>query len=436
VRRAVPFDEAVDANGRPRPAYEALRRRLGSDPLRPPRAVVDRLREHPLGDDGWILPVPLALEESDFDAVAAGVAQRARALQRFFREVAVGAGPFLAGGGLEPPLLDAILATEGTSLERLRRTWDGHDPGEIRFVYAPDLARDPGGRWMVLEDNVGCVGGSADSFFVAVAFARAVGLPAPALATADLVRAVSRWLGLVEPRRQAVAVLGCDVPAVRENLRRERLLGGLGIAAVEEAELDGLLTPEHEPPGALVNFDHVAERLVETVFGRLRMPLLNSPGTGLLGNKALLPFVDEMIRSLCGEEPLLGTPPTRILRDGELPLPGEDWVVKTSTGAGGTGVLLPGSESAGPDAVRELVAAAGPAGVVAQRWVEPSTLTLPAEHAAGPYSVELRPVTYVLGWNDVRVGAQPVGKAVPSSGREPNTVSRGAAYVAVLREPS
>jgi len=444
---STPFDEAFEADGRLRPAYEALRRRLGGDALRPPAEVSARLRERPLGDDARILAIPLVLEESEYGAIQAAVAQRARALQSFFCDAVMGDGRFLASGrGLAPALLDEILACEGTSLAQLRRAWGSHEPDEIRFVYGPDLAREPSGRWVVLEDNVGCVGGAADGFFVADAYARAAGQPAPTLETADLARAVEHWLGPRAHRsvgEPIIASLGCEPgggdsasPRLRENARRARLLAPLGIEAVGGAELERLLRPGRTRPGALVNFEHLAAHLVGTVFGRLRIPLLNSPGTGLLGNKALLPFVGDMIRFFCGEEPLLATPSTRILRDGESPEPRGDWVVKMSTGAGGNGVFLPGSEMAGRlESVHALVRASGPCGVVAQRFVEPSTLSLAGRGARDAHRVELRPMTYVVGWEEVLVGEQPVGKAVSSFGRPRlNNVSRGAAYVAVLRE--
>lgn len=386
-----------------------------------------RLADRPLGDETRILPVPLVLGEDEHAAIADGVYQRATALQAFFCDVVLGEGRFLATGELTAALLDAILATEGTSRPLLRATWDGHEPEEMRFVHAPDLVCDRRGDWTVIEDNVGCVGGSADSFFVAQAFARAAGLPPPSSKAADLVRAVRRWLELVGPSAAPLAVLGCESPGVLENERRARLLAELGIACVQPTELREQLRSGRCSSRALVNFDQIEPRDVIEIFGRLRMPLLNAPGTGLLGNKALLAFVPGMIRFFCDAEPLLATAPTAVLHPGERP--GPDRVVKPSTGAGGADVLLPGWD---PAAVETLVRARGPSGVVVQRWIEPSTLSWGPDECA-TFDIELRPIAYVVGAQEIVVGQQPVAKAVPSRERRLNNVSRGAAYVAVRR---
>ena len=173
-----PYDEALAANGCHRPAYEALRRRLGWDPLSPPDAVVERLSRQPLGDDHQLVPVPLALSDSEYLKIQAGVAQRARALQMFFADVFLGDGRYLRSGtNLSEALLDDILASVETSLAQLRQWWVGHDPETLRFVYAPDLLREPGGRWVVIEDNVGCVGGCADTYFALETYRQAAGFP-------------------------------------------------------------------------------------------------------------------------------------------------------------------------------------------------------------------------------------------------------------------
>jgi hypothetical protein len=70
-----------------------------------------------------------------------------------------------------------------------------------------------------------------------------------------------------------------------------------------------------------------------------------------------------------------------------------------------------------------------------QRYVEPSRLSGPGSDGDG-YRLELRPVSYVLGWDRIHVAEQPVGKVVadPDSHRLTN-MSQGASYAPVLREP-
>jgi uncharacterized circularly permuted ATP-grasp superfamily protein len=447
-----PYDEVVDADGRLRPAYVALRRQLGWDPLRPPAVVIDRLQDRPLGDDTRILPVPLAIEDEEYRAVIeAGVAQRAHALQRFFHDAVLGPCRFLQAGALTAELLDQILAAEGTSLATLRRRWSSHSADEIRMLYGPDLVRAPDGRWMVLEDNVGCVGGSADGFFVRERYDAATGRSDAA--GADLSIAVSSWLeqlGVRAPDGGVIALLACqhtaaaEGPRLDENTRRRQLLEKLGIEVQDSARFEDLSGNGElalERLRAIVNFDAGSEAGASTLhhvlFDRLRVPLLNAPQTGVLGNKALLPFVPAMIRFFCAEDPLLGTPPTQILRDGVLPDDLERWVVKTTTGRQGTGVLMPGSPTRDRREAVQQIIRGRPAAAVAQGLVQPSRLSAAGPTGLEAYRVELRPVAYLLGWQDVYVGEQPTARVVPARETQKlNNLSQGARYAPVIRQSS
>jgi hypothetical protein len=64
------------------------------------------------------------------------------------------------------------------------------DRGIRRIEYAPDLVREPGGRWVVIEGNVGCVGGYADSSFVLETYKQATGLTGQPSFGPDLSHAV------------------------------------------------------------------------------------------------------------------------------------------------------------------------------------------------------------------------------------------------------
>jgi uncharacterized circularly permuted ATP-grasp superfamily protein len=431
------YDEAFDTYGLLRPPYVGLRRRAEWDPLSPGRAVVDQLRDRPLDDDTRILAVPLVLDEIEYrSTVQAGVAQRARALQDLFADLILGPQRILtAGVGVDRDLLDDILTTEGTSLSRLRALWQGRDRGAVRFVYGPDLVRDRDGRWTVLEDNVGCVGGSADSFAVADRYRTAAGLPGCSACrpAADLGVALGRWLRrLGRAPAEVPAVLGCeaggDPPAVRirENTRRRAILDAIGVPVVDLRASGG------NPPSALVNFD--VDRRLSDVFGRGEVAMFNAPGTGVLGSKAWLPFIDDVIRFFAGQEPILVTPPTRLLAAGSLPADADNWVVKASAGCQGTEVFVLGWQP--PERLAQIEQRLRDhwpgAAAVAQRYVEPSRLTL----AEPGYRVEIRPVTYVLDRHDIHVSEQPLGKAVSTHDpRRLNNISQGACYLPVLREP-
>jgi hypothetical protein len=343
-------------------------------------------------------------------------------------------------------VLDEILITDGTSLDRLRQVWQTRTREAVRFVYGPDLARGPDGRWVVLEDNVGCVGGSADSYFVSERYRQATGL---ADCTAchgrpDLATAVQRWCDRLgrDAASDAVAVLGCESSAgdvwalqVREDTRRRLILDDLGIAVIDCGELDS----RHgagDGPTAVVNFN--VEESWSGRFGATAVALLNAPGTGVLGNKALLPWADEVVRFYLNEDPILRTPHTRLIAGGALPRDRENWVLKAATGRQGTDVVVLRWQS---EERLRLVAdrVRGPwggAAAVLQRYVEPSRLSPTGPCGWDGLRIEIRPVSYVLGWNDVHAAEQSLGKAVSDYDvRRLNNISQGACYLPVLREP-
>jgi uncharacterized circularly permuted ATP-grasp superfamily protein len=447
-----PYDEAFDDSGRPRPAYVALARRLRWDPLHPPGAVVQRLRGQPLGDDHRMLPVPLALDDAEYRSeIQAGIAQRARALQMFFADVVLDEGRYLhSGTELTRSLLDEILASEGTSLNELRHWWSGHNPSDIRFVYGPDLAREPSGRWVVLEDNVGCVGGCADSFYVFEAYQRATGLPAGPCSRPDLAFAVSRWLESlgVAPHEPGVLALLSDgdyldvyLPTrYEEDDRRIRLVQQLGVQIVDDDDF-ARLCEGGVPLKAIVNIGVPSSRTwsltLNVAFGQHKVPILNAPGTSVLGNKALLPFVSEMVEFYCREDAILQVPPTVLLRDGLLPTDHDGWVVKAAAGCQGTGVFILRAQAPDSlDAVRASIRTSWPTeAAVAQRYIELSRLWTARPSGAHTYRVEVRALAYVLGWQDVFAGEQSLGKLVSSSTPgELNNVARGGSYVPVIRQ--
>jgi uncharacterized circularly permuted ATP-grasp superfamily protein len=440
------YDEVFEPDGTLRHPYAELRRRLGTDPLRPAAATWQRLHDRPLGDDARILPIPWALDGAEYARVVqAGTAQRARALQMFFADLVLGPQRFLDSASLTRERLQASLRSEGTSLAQLRALWRGHTAEEIRFVYGPDLVRGPDGRWLLLEDNVGCVGGSADGHVVWSRYLDATGTQRGLLppVEADLQFALRRWLDYVGLRSGdggVVGLLGCEAGGdrlrsvlIHENARRRLILEQTGIGVVDPHRLRQLLSDDSgSRVRAILNF-HSQSELIEEAF-RQGSVLFNAPGTEILGNKALLSHVGEMIRFFLGEEPVIAIPPTYICEDGTLPPQAGDWVVKSASGCQGTGVFLLRSQPPERlDAIREFVRESWPdQPFVRQQRVEPSRLSSngPASWEAHP--VELRPVTYVVGWSRVHVSCRPVGKAVWGfDARGQHNLSQGACYVPV-----
>jgi len=449
------YDEVYEDDGRRRPAYELLQRRLGWDPTYPPRAVAERLGRNPLGDDHAVLPVPLALGSDDYRVITDGVAQRARALQAFYVDAFLGEQQYLhSGTSLTSKLLDEMLAAVGMSVDYFRVWWQDHDRAEARFVYGPDLVRSQTGRWVVLEDNVGCVGGCADAHYVTDAYFRAADAPIDP-PQVDLVRAIEHWLATLKlaPDDPGVVAVLSDgdtlreyVPArFEEDKRRAELLRGMGIAVIDDDAFEKACRQAHTYPNALTAIVNIGVISPETwpvfrdvAFGQRHTPILNAPGTVVLGHKALLPYVDDMTRFYLDEDPILGSPETLLLRQRGLPDDVEDWVVKTATGCRCDGVFVlrwqqPDKVAALGQLVRHSWTSQAS---VAQRYVEPSRIVTGGE-AGATYRVEVRALAYVTGWQEVVVSEQTVGKLAAS---DPpgllNDVFRHASYAAVIRSDS
>jgi uncharacterized circularly permuted ATP-grasp superfamily protein len=132
--------------------------------------------------------------------------------------------------------------------------------------------------------------------------------------------------------------------------------------------------------------------------------LANAPGNGVADDKAVYPFVPDMIRFYLGEEPILEQVPTWMChRDQDRAFVLEhlpELVVKAVDEAGGYGMLMgPQASAAEREEFRARIAAE-PRRYVAQRRVELSTC--PTWDAAGeqvvPRRVDLRP--YVVSGRD------------------------------------
>ncbi len=153
--------------------------------------------------------------------------------------------------------------------------------------------------------------------------------------------------------------------------------------------------------------------------------LANAPGNGVADNKAVYPFVPDMIRFYLSEEPILGQVETYICaRPAELSHVMNDlasMVVKAVDGCGGYGMLF------GPRASKKELEdfrsklAADPEGYIAQPVIELSTCPTWADGDTGPRRVDLRPFvvtgkeTWVLPGGLTRVALKEGSYVVNSS---------------------
>ncbi|SDS75833.1 carboxylate-amine ligase [Friedmanniella luteola] len=420
--RARAGDEAVGPGLQPRAAYRDV---LDHFRAQPP----ERLEQLTADRDAWVDArgltfgvggeqqrfavdlVPRLINPHEWEALAEGLGQRARAVEAFLRDV-YGEQRIIADGVLDRSLVEG---SPGWRTEARRLP-----PGT---VHAPitgfDLVRNEFGGWRVLEDNLRNPSGAAY-----------------ALAVRELVDAVlpdlPRPAGLVDPR-QALAGLRATLLAGRPDGTAALLSSGPGSPAWFEhrvlAEEAGLLLcgaadlevvdarVRHRPSGVAVDSLYlrldgelvdlvdgdgrpVGAQLFEVaVAGRLR--LANAPGNGVADDKAMYCYVPELIAYYLDEHPTLESVPTyrtsdeaeyRIVLDrvGEL-------VTKPVDGHGGQGVLIGPDAAASSVAERRAQIAADPAGWVAQEVVQLSSHPTLEGGSLEPRHVDLRAFVHLTG---------------------------------------
>jgi carboxylate-amine ligase len=145
------YEEDRDGRGSPRPGYAALLRALhGTDLDELVRAVGGHLAGHGVtfgGQPFVVDPIPRLIPAAEWEALAVGLGQRARALNAFLAD-AYGEQRIVAAG-----VLDAATITDAEGYEP---QLSGRIPAgaAAAAIIGFDLVRVPDGRFLVLEDNL------------------------------------------------------------------------------------------------------------------------------------------------------------------------------------------------------------------------------------------------------------------------------------------
>jgi uncharacterized circularly permuted ATP-grasp superfamily protein/uncharacterized alpha-E superfamily protein len=233
------YDEAVDADGRVRPAWQPLLAALDQDPgaLRDRQRHLDRLLEAEgaghlvhtepgaLDSRPWRLdPVPFVLDAVEHERLAAGVVQRIRVLEALVAD-AYGERRFVREGIVPGPVLFGCPGFQlGAAPPR--------EPGRWIVSYAVDLVRLADGSWRVGRDLTDAPSGLGYTLIDRTVLARL--LP-------DVYRAVGA-LAISDHAVRLRRALVAQAPAGRESPRTVVLTGGLGHPSyVEHSSLASLL---------------------------------------------------------------------------------------------------------------------------------------------------------------------------------------------------
>jgi uncharacterized circularly permuted ATP-grasp superfamily protein len=359
--------------------------------------------------------VPRVIEGAEWARVERGLVQRIQALNLFLDDIYNGQRI------LEEKAVpgDLILAAK-TYVPRLR----GMKPaGGVRISIAGiDLIRDSAGEFRVLEDNVRTPSGV--SYVIENRRVTKRILPQ---AMDQSVRPVEQYpielaatLRAISPiaPEETRAVLLTPGPFNSAYFEHTFLARHMGIELVEASDLFVehemvYVRTTHGPKRVHVIYRRIDDDYLDPSFFRpdslLGVPdlmyayaagnvaLANAPGNGCADDKAVYPFVPDMIRFYLGEEPLLQQVDTYVCaRDDDRAYVLEhlsELVVKAVDEAGGYGMLMgPQSTRAQREEFRTRILAE-PRKYIAQHRVELSTCPTwdPQKQILSPRRVDLRP---------------------------------------------
>ena len=366
--------------------------------------------------------IPRPVPAHEWQTLELGLAQRLRALNLFLEDVYH--DQRILKAGVVPA--DLVLGSKGFRPEMVGFRPPG---GTYIHVCGTDLIRDAAGEWRVLEDN-----GRTPSGVSYVLENRAVMKRVfPGLFRDVRVRRVEEYPQKLRDALQAVAPAGAASPPVVVLLspgpynsayfEHSFLARQMGVELVLGADLlvrdDGVfLRTTRGPQRVDVIYRRLDDDFLDPLAFRpdsmLGVPglfkayraglvtLANAVGTGVADDKAVYPYVEDMVRFYLGEESLLKNVPTHICsRPDDLAytlanLP--RLVVKAVNESGGYGMLM------GPSATRDELDTfadrikADPRNYVAQPVVTLSACPTWVDDAVRPRHVDLRP--YIVTGTD------------------------------------
>jgi uncharacterized circularly permuted ATP-grasp superfamily protein len=408
------YDEAMTPDGGLRRAAEAGLATLNGHSLRATRALVHEavqargvVFQTPAGAKPFeVDPVPRVIPAPEWDALAAGLEQRLRALDAFVadvygpqRIVAEGVVPPRVVGGAEyyEPLLTHLRPPGGR--------WIG--------IAGFDVVRDEDGTLAVLEDNLRTPSGIAYALATREAVCSRLA-PAGEAAPRDVQATIPILAAALRAATPPAAPDASDPQIVvlsdgahnSAYWEHEWLARALGVPLVEPADLcprgDRLLLRTTMRPIDVVYRRTNTDRS-DTELGRLLLPplaagtlgLVNAFGTGVADDKLVHSYVEDMVRFYLGEEPRVPSVRTYDLAQPECLAEAldrfEELVVKPRAGHGGVGVVVcPHARREDVEAARRAVVA-DPSMWIAQPMISLSTHPTVIDGRLCPRHIDLRP---------------------------------------------
>ncbi|MDQ1359422.1 MAG: hypothetical protein QOF20_411 [Acidimicrobiaceae bacterium] len=364
--------------------------------------------------------VPRVIPAQEWAVIERGVRQRVKALEAFLDDV-YGVGEVLNDGVISRRLV--------TSATHFHREAAGIEPanGVRVHVAGIDLVRDGAGQYVVLEDNVRTPSGIS----YVIENRRAMTHVFPELFVSHRVRPVAGYPAMLLEALRASAPPTADDPVVvlltpgvynSAYFEHSFLARQMGVELVEGRDLVCL-------DSVLYMRTTEGERRIDVLYRRVdddfldplqfrpdsvlgcpgllnaaragNVTIANAVGNGLADDKAIYPYVPDLIRYYLDEKAVLANVPTYRLEDpdvmaevlGRL----DQLVLKPVDGSGGKGLVI------GPQASDEVLAALGPViqanprGWIAQEVVQLSTSPTQCAEGMAPRHIDLRPFAINTG---------------------------------------
>ena len=456
------YDECVDAAGAVRPHWEPFLQEwcaLSQDELLQRFGLADRHvhdtgvsyrvhgdideRDPSAGERAWPLShVPLLIPGAEWQAIAAGVAQRAELLSTLLDDI-YGAGEIVAK--------DLLPAAVVSGSPDYLRPLHGAPGGGALQLYAADLGRGPDGRWWVLQDRAQAPSGTGYALENRLALTRAF---PDMFRSMNIERLAAFFQGFraglvsrskrVEPRiclltpgplnesyfEQAylarylgfLLVEGGDL-LMREGRVHVRTIAGLKRADVIWRRIDGdFADPLELNAQSALGVAGLVQAVREG-----NVHVANGLGSGVVESRALMSFLPAIARQITGEDLILpniatwwcGQPRER---DAVLARLDEMSIAPAFRSAGGgldTGPVLAGElPPAEREALRQRIAARG-MDYVGQEVVQLSTMPVFQNGRLEPHPMTLRVFAAATpdGWKVMpggfcRISDEPDARAV------------------------
>jgi uncharacterized circularly permuted ATP-grasp superfamily protein len=355
------YDEDRDGAGAPRPGYaEAFDALSGTDLDGLCDAVAQQLagRGVSFGAEPFVVdPLPRLIPAAEWDPLAAGLVQRARALNHFLRD-AYGERHIVQAGIVSAATIEQAKGYEPDLARRLPRH------GSPAAVIGFDVVRDRTGAFLVLEDNLRTPSGFAYALAAREALAGALppGFPEPRPVDPVAYELLAGALRAAAPPGRgdpSIVVLtdGPDNVAYYEHAQAARRLDAV-LATLDDLVGDGDRLRVALPDGTTRPVDVVyrrtdddrvrdddgeltaiAQALLDPWLGG-EIGLVNAFGNGLADDKFFHGCVEDCIRFYLAEQPLVRSVPTHTADGRATADELRGLVSKPRHGHGGKGVVI------------------------------------------------------------------------------------------------